>query len=241
MDNSFYKLMTEAIRAAVDEVFDGSKINAAKACGATYSTMCRWYTGDTSPRIEDIAALMDLAGYTIVKRDEPASTDYRFECPDNLERQDIAEFENTNFVAIPIVKDVDRLTDFVPKENRLSWALVDREAPSIQGRKNLVCVVIQDTLMSPTLNPDDWCLVDRDKKIEESGRMYLVRDPSGSRTAIRRVTFKRDGDDVRIVCVNDNHTVARAEIFSLKKDYAGDITKAILGQVVWIRANARNK
>ena len=159
----------------------------------------------------------------------------------NINDVDVAEFESTDFVAIPIVKDVDLLTDYVPKENRQSWALVDRDAPSIRGRKNMVCVEIHDNLMMPTIGPDDWCLIDRDKHMEESGRMYLCRNPSGTRTAVRRVTFKHEGGDIYIICVNDNHTLARAEVYSLKRDYDGDITKAILGQVVWIRADARNK
>ena len=234
MKNSFSQQMTEAIRAAVDTVFDGSKIKAAEACNSTYSTVSRWYNGESSPRIEDIAQLMDLAGYRLVKKDEDTNDKYHFECPEKIDAKDMSAFQKDEFLALPIVDSLDLLTRFTSPSNRSGWALVEKKAKCAEGRSNLIAYIVTDNLMSPTINKDDWVLIDRDDIAIEQNRIYLVRFPDG-RTVIRRVCLNRSLK--HLIIMNDNTATPRCDTISIEKDCGGDVSKAILGRVIWMRAD----
>ena len=91
--------------------------------------------------------------------------------------------------------------------------------------------------MVPTLHPKDIVMVDKDDiRPQPDGSIFLIREPGhDADVAVKRVyTQNRDGDTVlNFVSDNPDKRSYPPMVYSLERDYGGDLGRAIVGKVVW--------
>ena len=91
--------------------------------------------------------------------------------------------------------------------------------------------------MVPTLHPQDIVLVDKDDfRPTPEGSIFLIREPGpDAEVAVKRVyTQVRDGDTLlNFVSDNPDKKSYPLAVYSLERDYQGDLKQAIVGRVVW--------
>ena len=113
------------------------------------------------------------------------------------------------------------------------------------GRRNLIAVEIgkTSTSMLPLLSPGDIVLVDRDDiDVSHAGHIMLVRDPEGA-GMVKRVSVQPTpgGKDFSIQFYSDNAATNPPLLYSLREDYGGEISNAIVGRVIWAWSDVRGK
>lgn len=150
-----------------------------------------------------------------------------------------------DYLAVPLCTEAGAGPGLVQYEEFQSWFLVYRNEPSIRMRSNLIAVKIArgSTSMIPTLAPGDIVLVDRGENTNPiDGKIYLVAEPDGS-SKVKRVKVAIDKQErrARIIFYSDNVAENPPEMFCLETDYEDDITRAIIGRVVWAWSDARDK
>lgn len=143
-----------------------------------------------------------------------------------------------NYFAVPLAKGVVAAgPGLVPHDAVKGWLLVYRYQKAIQHRTNLVAVEIgqgQES-MAPTLHPEDIVLVDKDvRQPEPEGSIFLVRDKDDD-VSIKRVTVERRHGETWLAYSSDNPDKRSymPRFFNLGEDFGGDISRAIVGRVVW--------
>ena len=230
------------IRKAVDDQFNGNISAASKAWGVTGDNLNKWLSGKRVPSIKNISPIIDRLG-KFVTEIEPAKD----VCFVNAKVMPAGEFvappQSEQYIAAPLVGEVGAGPGYFAQEDVESWFLVYKHVPAIMHRRDLIAVEIGDhsTSMSPLLNPGDIVLVDRDDhSVEHPGHIMLVRDPDGA-GMIKRVALNKDGDDWSLQYYSDNAAKNPPMTFKLGEDYDGDITKAVVGRVIWAWSDVRNK
>lgn len=241
--NTFTDRAIGLLREEVDKA--GGLREFARLHNIQPSQISRWLSGSTSPKLDDLGRVFDAIGIDLSRNSSCCGgRPVKILCPEHVPREDLNEISDS-FVAIPVVNDPDDVSVngyAVPKYNRESWALVDKSFQSVSGRSDLIVVPVSDSDMSPTLNDGDLVLVDRDRAPVKNGRIYLCRSPRSSETGFRRVVLEEMPDgDTQIIMTNDNMLGVRPRSFSLRKDYEGDIFKAVLGRAIWIRTSIEDK
>lgn len=136
--------------------------------------------------------------------------------------------------AIPLVQgEVAAGEGLLPEEGLESWVLIYMNDPAVSQRSNLIAVRVgkKQNSMLPLIWPGDMLLVDREDKVVQEGRIYLVRDPEEG-AAIKRVkVFERKGK-MSVTFYSENvpeHPPATYEVDQFKGGLAG----AIVGRCVW--------
>ncbi len=230
------------IRKAVDDQFNGNISAASKAWGVTGDNLNKWLSGKRVPSIKNISPIIDRLG-KFVTEIEPAKD----VCFVNAKVMPAGEFvappQAEQYIAAPLVGEVGAGPGYFAQEEVESWFLVYKNVPAIMHRRNLIAVEIgpTSTSMQPLLNPGDIVLVDRDDQdVEHPGHIMLVRDPDGA-GMIKRVALNKDGQDWSIQYYNDNAAKNPPMTYKLGEDYDGDITKAVVGRVIWAWSDVRNK
>lgn len=214
---------------------------AAKA-GVSQSAISRLLNNQGSMRADSLAKLLDYAGARLVFPDQAKDTTREI-CFINAKKVGV---ENgappppaENYFAVPLAKGaVAAGPGLVPEDEVRGWLLVYRYQKAVQYRTNLVAVEIgqgQES-MAPTLHPEDIVLVDKDvRSPDPEGAIFLVRDPDGD-VSIKRVTVERRRQGETWLAFSSDNPDKRAYVprfFSLEEDYGGDITRVIVGRVVW--------
>lgn len=97
--------------------------------------------------------------------------------------------------------------------------------------------------MQPLLNPDDIVLVNRaDIDISKPGHIMLVRDPVDGSGMITRVSVQpAANNDWSIQFYSDNAAQNPPMLYSLREDYNGELSNAIVGRVIWAWSDVRGK
>ena len=218
---SFYDCVMTILDAAVRDAASISEL--ARWCGIEKSSLAKWHNRTNAPRLKDIAPLMDAMGCSIVCKDEGLFKDTS---------------RDEDFIAVPVIKDPDNLEPgYIPPNNIRGWCHVERSYESVSGRSDLIVIQIEDDMMAPAIPRGSMVLVDRSSQADEYGKIFLVRYPHSRKTAIRRVFINDKEHDRKIIFANDNPTYKDPEFFFLKKDYHGDIKRALLGRAIWLRKN----
>lgn len=214
----------------------------ASKAGVSQSAISRLLNDQGSMRADSLAKLLDYAGAKLVFPDQQKDTTREI-CWVNAK---LVGVENNapppqaeNYFAVPLAKGaVAAGPGLVPEDEVKGWLLVYRYQKAVQYRTNLVAVEIgqgQES-MAPTLHPEDIVLVDKDvRSPEPEGSIFLVRDPDGDVT-IKRVTVERRKPGETWLAFSSDNPDKRAYLprfYSLEEDYGGDITKVIVGRVVW--------
>lgn len=150
-----------------------------------------------------------------------------------------------DYLAVPLCNETGAGAGVVQYDEFQSWFLVYKNEPSIRWRSNLIAVKIAkgSTSMLPTLAPEDIVLVDRGENFNpRAGKIYLVAEPDGS-TKVKRVNIDIDKHDreTRIIFYSDNAAENPPEMYNLAEEYEGDITRAIIGRVVWAWSDVSEK
>ena len=230
------------IRKAVDDQFNGNISAASKAWGVTGDNLNKWLSGKRVPSIKNISPIIDRLG-KFVTEIEPAKDVCFVNAKVVPAGEHVHPPQAEDYIAAPLVGEVGAGPGYVAQEDVESWFLVYKHVPAIMHRRDLIAVEIGDhsTSMSPLLNPGDIVLVDRDDhSVEHPGHIMLVRDPDGA-GMIKRVALNKDGDDWSLQYYSDNAAKNPPMTFKLGEDYDGDITKAVVGRVIWAWSDVRNK
>lgn len=131
----------------------------------------------------------------------------------------------------------------IPQDDIQGWMLVWRHHESVRFRKDLVAVAVAEgeNCMAPTLHPGDVVLVDRaEKSPDPAGKIMLVREPSGV-AAVRRVAAQNLEGDLELVFYAADQRSHPPVVGRLHRDYGGDITRAVIGRVVWAWSDMTRK
>lgn len=235
----------ESILAVLDAAIDRFRTAKAlsEATGVSAANISRWRKG-RAPRISEIAPILEIMG---VEMNLPTAEPSKDVCFVNARVVPAGEHirppQAEDYIAAPLVGEVGAGPGYVAQDDVESWFLVYKHVPAIMHRRDLIAVEIgrHSTSMSPLLNPGDIVLVDRDDhSVERPGHIMLVRDPDGS-GMIKRVAMNKDGDDWVIQFYSDNAAKNPPMIYRLNEDFDGDITKAVVGRVIWAWTDVRGK
>lgn len=240
--SGFSEKIMSTIRKAVDDQFNGNISAASKAWGVTGDNLNKWLSGKRVPSIKNISPIIDRLG-KFVTEIEPAKDVCFVNAKVVPAGEHVHPPQAEDYIAAPLVGEVGAGPGYVAQEDVESWFLVYKHVPAIMHRRDLIAVEIGDhsTSMSPLLNPGDIVLVDRDDhSVEHPGHIMLVRDPDGA-GMIKRVALNKDGDDWSLQYYSDNAAKNPPMTFKLGEDYDGDITKAVVGRVIWAWSDVRNK
>ena len=240
--SEFSEKIMATIRKAVDDQFNGNISAASKAWGVTGDNLNKWLSGKRVPSIKNISPIIDRLGKFITDI-EPAKD----VCFVNAKVMPAGEYVEPpmveNYIAAPLVGEVGAGPGYFSQDEVQSWFLVYKNVPAILHRRNLIAVEIghNSTSMQPLLNPGDIVLVDRDDQdVEHPGHIMLVRDTDGA-GMIKRVALNKDGTDWTLQFYSDNAAKNPPTTYKLGEDYDSDITKAVVGRVIWAWSDVRNK
>lgn len=242
--NDFFSSAIGALKEYVDGKHGGNVSAAARAMGISVPTFHTWLKGERKPSLSKITPVLEELGARIQLLSEEPAKDVCFVNAKVMPAgEHVAPPRVEDYIAAPLVGEVGAGPGYFSQDEVQSWFLVYKNVPAIMHRRNLIAVEIgpRSTSMQPMLNPGDIVLVDRDDQDpSHAGRIMLVRDPDGA-GMIKRVAMEKDGHDWQIQFYSDNAAENPPKSYKLGKDYGGDITKAIVGRVIWSWSDVSNK
>lgn len=222
----------------------------ADELGMDPSTKTKLYNtlnGKTIPRADVMLEWLEVIGGRLVfddREDLDTAKDICFVDAQAVNAPDSIKIAEEDYIAVPLAEEpVAAGSGIIPQDFIRGWVLVWRHHDSVRFTRNLVAVEIgkNERSMLPTFSPGDILLIDRsDKNPAQAGRAWLVCDPDGG-CAIKRVSTKKAGNDVEIIFYSDNTQEFPPSSYRMKRDFDGDITRAIAGRVVWAWSDVRNK
>ena len=240
--SEFSEKIMAIIRKAVDDQFNGNISAASKAWGVTGDNLNKWLSGKRVPSIKNISPIIDRLGKFTTEKEAAREV-----CFVNAKivpaGEHVAPPQAEDYIAAPLVGEVGAGPGYVAQDDVESWFLVYKHVAAIRQRSDLIAVEIgkSSTSMLPLLHPGDIVLVDRDDQdVEHPGHIMLVRDPDGA-GMIKRVAMNKDGTDWTLQFYSDNAAKNPPMTYKLGEDYESDITKAIVGRVIWAWSDVRNK
>lgn len=230
----------------LEKEYGGNKTAMSEAFGMNPKTgmLGKWLNGTRVPSMSSLSPILEKIGVTLNQKSSEADRDVCFVNAKVVPAgEHIRPPQAEDYIAAPLVGEVGAGPGYVAQDDVESWFLVYKHVPAIMHRRDLIAVEIgrHSTSMSPLLNPGDIVLVDRDDhSVERPGHIMLVRDPDGS-GMIKRVAMNKDGDDWVIQFYSDNAAKNPPMIYRLNEDFDGDITKAVVGRVIWAWTDVRGK
>lgn len=227
-----------------------SQIQIARAAGIQQGSLSRFLKGTQATLSgEALTKLFDFLGADIIFPHEQPHDASKDVCFVNAKLVPAAEGmappQAVDYIAAPMVGEAGAGPGYLPEEEVKSWFLVYRYQAAVRYRRNLIAVEIgpHSTSMQPVLNPGDIVLIDRDDRdVSSPGHMMLVLDPLDGSGMVKRVavTDLPDGD-LRITYYSDNAAQNPPSVYSLRRDFGGDIDRSIVGRVVWAWSDVKEK
>ncbi len=228
---NFYDGVMNIVREAADRY---GVAGLSQLIDVDRRVIANWLNGKAKgPSLDRIARVCDLMGYmptsNKINVGEPIEFDMEY-------RPDGIMLDPKDYVPVPLVKN-ENLIDgpAIPLSNIAHFGPAHKSAAFVQGRTHLISVRITDDTMAPLLATDDYVIVDMDDREIVQGSLYLARNPDRTITAVRRVFV--DGDAISFY--DKEHSVT-PRIFSLSRDYGNDISRAIIGRIIWGRIDMRS-
>jgi len=244
----FYEELIQALNSSLEENFDGKMSHMGKACDVHPTTLKRLLSGERSKWAQMLGRVADAAGVSPSAASTNQTREVCYVAPKRLSVEDVDSPIPEDYIAVPLaVGEVAAGSGMVPQDFIKSWVLVWKNHESVRLRSNLVAVEVGkgQTSMTPTLHPQDILLVDRDDyrdRFKPPGNIFLVRDPDGDGgVAVKRVTVKPNNGDLNITFYSDNAIEHPPTSFSLEEDFEGEISRAIVGRVVWAWSDMSRK
>lgn len=224
-----------------------TKAELAEFAGIAPSQVKKYQTASDMKNIEKFFAFLDKLGVNLDFESNPETN--RDVCFVNARimpaGEHVAPPVAEDYLAAPLVGDVGAGAGYLPQENVESWFLIYRHIPALMGCRDLIAVRIghHSTSMQPLLNPDDIVLVNRaDIDISKPGHIMLVRDPVDGSGMIKRVSVQpAANNDWSIQFYSDNAAQNPPMLYSLREDYNGELSNAIVGRVIWAWSDVRGK
>jgi len=213
------------------------------------SQLNRFLKKERGLNADSLGHILDRIGVTITFGDEPADAarEVCFRLPGKTRTEgNTPDPQPEDYLAVPLAASpVAAGPGLIPEDKVEGWVLVWRHQESIRFRSNLVAVEVgkNELSMVPTLHPGDIVLVDRnDRDPSPAGKIMLVCEPGEEGGAmVKRVNTKRLDDDVELIFYSDNSREFPPTTYRLGRDYDGDITRAIGGNVVWAWSDMTRK
>ncbi len=225
-----------------------NKKRMADALDVDPSQLNRFLSGERGLTMSSLGRILDKLGVKASFPDDSlAARDVCFVTPDKTPNAgDKGEPVPEDYLAVPLAAmPVAAGPGIIPDDEINGWVLVWRHHESVRFRSNLVAVEIgrNEHSMIPALHPGDLVLVDReDTNPEPAGRIMLVTEPGESGGAmVKRVATKKVDDDIELVFYSDNSREFPPYTYRLKRDYDGDISRAIVGKVIWAWSDMTRK
>lgn len=235
----------EILRVFIKEKFADNIREAARNLPVKEITLRQWLDGSRKPKLVSLEPLLPYLGISFGKKEAEADKDVCFVNAMLAEASDnIPPPSQEDYIAAPLVGEAGAGPGYLPEESVKSWFLVFRNLPAIRHRRNLIAVEIAkgSVSMQPTLNPGDIVLVDRDdRSVSHPGHIMLVRDPLDGSGMIKRVSVQDEKPEVQITFYSDNAAHYPPQVYSVAKDFDGDLDKAIVGRVIWAWSDMRGK
>ena len=240
-------------RALLDRIGPGKRYpnnkRMADDLGVDPSQLNRFLKKERGLNTESLGHILDRVGVTIQFGDEPvdAAREVCFRPPGKTQADiNAPDPQSEDYLAVPLAASpVAAGPGLIPEDKVEGWVLVWRHQESIRFRTNLVAVEVgpNEVSMTPTLHPGDIVLVDRnDRDPSPAGKIMLVSEPGqDGGVMIKRVNTKRLDDDVELIFYSDNSRDFPPTTYRLKRDYDGDISHAIGGNVVWAWSDMTRK
>lgn len=238
----------QEFRRRLEEVKDDRKLSQlAEQSGVEQSRLSRTIAKKQQLGLDKVSKILDALGAVVLFPDQRTPT--REVCFVNarvVNSEDRAPpIIPEDYLAVPLVSEAGAGPGIIPIAEHESWFLVYRAETSLHLRTNLIAVRIAkgSDSMVPTLHPRDIVLVDRDdKKVTQAGKIWLVMEPDGSGKIKRvKVDFIPKHRTTRLTFYSDNVTEYPPEAYSLEEDFEGDISRAIVGRVVWAWSDLSRK
>lgn len=244
--------MKEIVFAKLREAIQKTGLTQTEICKATnvqQGSLSRFMKGtQTTLSGDNLLNLLDFLGGKIVFPHEhiDASKDVCFVDAKVVPAGEGAKPPQAiDYIAAPMVGEAGAGPGYLPQNEIKSWFLIYKHQDAVRYRRNLIAVEIGEhsTSMSPTLNPRDIVLIDRDDRdVSKPGHMMLVLDPIDGSGMIKRVAVTDlDNGDLRITYYSDNTAENPPMVYSLKNDFGNDLEKAIVGRVVWAWSDVKEK
>jgi transcriptional regulator with XRE-family HTH domain len=241
---SVYQQVFEIIEKVCKEKYQGKQKRMADDLGISQSQLHKFLTKKSDLRFTSIAKILDKLNvqFTI----STFSREVCFIKPKIINAEELNGPVDEDYLAVPLASmPVAAGQGIIPEESIRSWVLVWRHHESVQFRFNLVAVEIGkgQRSMEPTLHPGDIVLIDKGdyRPSPPPGNIYLVRFPGDDGgLAIKRVqTYSKDKKYL-ISFYSDNPQYP-PEIYDLKVEYDNDISRAVIGRVVWAWSDMTKK
>lgn len=152
--------------------------------------------------------------------------------------------DSEDYFAVPLASEsVAAVPGRIPEEAVRGWVLVWRHHESVRFRTDLVAVEVGrgDMSMAPTLHPGDIVLVDRAEHTPDpAGKIMLVTGPDAG-CAVKRVSTQPVEGDLEIIFYSDNSREFPPTVHRLRRDYGGELARAIVGRVIWAWSDMTRK
>lgn len=221
----------------------------ADELGIDPSQLNRFLKRERGLNADSLGHILDRVGATVTFGDEPADAarEVCFRMPGKVQPGDnTPDPQADDYLAVPLAASpIAAGPGLIPEDKVEGWVLVWRHQESIRFRSNLVAVEIgnNELSMTPTLHPGDIVLVDRnDRDPSPAGKIMLVCEPGEEGGAmVKRVNTKRLDDDLELIFYSDNSREFPPTTYRLERDYDGDISRAIGGNVVWAWSDMTRK
>ena len=228
---NFYDTVMKILKEAADR---HGVATLAQLIDVDRRVISNWLNGKAKgPSLDRIARVCDLMGYTPISTSISVGEPIGFDMP---YQPDCLMLNPGDYVPLPLIRDANLIDGVnIPLSNIAHFGLVHKTATFVQDRTHLLAVSMPDDIMAPLLGFGDYAIIDMDDREIVQGSLYLVRTPDGTETSVRRVLV--DGDAISFY--NRDHSV-EPRIFSLSRDYNDDLSKAIIGRVIWGRTDVRN-
>ncbi|BDQ36331.1 hypothetical protein SYK_06910 [Pseudodesulfovibrio nedwellii] len=219
----------------------------AEACDVAPIQISRIVKKEREQYIKALAKIIDGVGARLIFDDANEHDTAREVCfvdAQAVNAPDAIKIAEEDYIAVPLAEEpVAAGPGLIPQDSIRGWVLVWRHHKSLRFTTNLVAVQIgkNERSMLPTFCPEDILLIDRsNKNPEQPGKTWLVCDPDGG-CAIKRVSTKPVDGDIELIFYSDNTQDFPPTSYRLKRDFDGNITRAIAGRVVWAWSDVRDK
>ncbi len=219
----------------------------ADACDIAPIQVSRILKRERQQYIKSLAKLIDGVGARLAFDSEKEVETVKEVCFADVERVNTpstAKMADAHYIAVPVTDELTAArTDTLAQDTIRSWLMIWKHHESIRFTRNLVAIEVapNDQSMSPTFCPGDLVLIDRsNRNPEQPGKSWLTCEPDGT-SAIKRVSTKPRDGDLELIFYSDNIQEFPPTSYRLKRDFGGDIARAIAGRVVWAWSDMRNK
>ncbi|SKA85579.1 Peptidase S24-like [Paucidesulfovibrio gracilis DSM 16080] len=227
-----------------------NKKRMADALEVDPSQLNRFLSGERGLTVDSLGRILDRLGARLAFPDDPddATREVCFVVPERSQvGREAPPPDSEDYIAVPLAASpVAAGPGLIPEDKIDGWVLVWRHHEAVRFRSNMVAVQIgkNELSMIPTLHPGDIVLVDRNERDPvPAGKIMLVTEPGGDDAGamVKRVSTHKTSEDIELIFYSDNSRDFPPMVYRLARDYDDDITRAIVGKVVWAWSDMTRK